>query len=76
MINFEWFLWILFLLFFAVIPIKPLFEIIFANDNTRKIIINLEEENNYERHSSQFYRLGDKKYDNILQLSNSAKLIN
>ncbi len=36
----------------------------------------VEEENDHEKHYSQLYRPGDKKYDYIVEQSNNAKPIN
>ena len=71
------FIWLLFLFMFAVLPIKSFFKHLYAilsdldQSNTRTT-----EEDYPERHYSQLYRPGDKKYNKIAKLSNKAKSIN
>jgi len=72
----EFFAWLLFTLFFSLIPLKSLF-------NTFLIIIGypkdttpvVEEEGELEHHYSQLYRPGDRKYQQIVELSAKAKPI-
>jgi hypothetical protein len=70
----EFLIWLLFMLGFAILPIKPLF-ISFREKWQGKITPCIDEERYGERHASQLYRPGDKKYNRIVQLSNNAKSI-
>lgn len=67
-------IWLLFMLGFAILPIKPLF-IAIRERLQGKITPCIDEEGYGERHDSQLYRPGDKKYNRIVQLSNNAKAI-
>ncbi len=75
----EFLIWLLFLLMFAILPIKSffihLYEVlnkISQFDTTPRT----KEEDYQERHYSQLYRPGDKKYDRIVELSDRAKSVN
>lgn len=71
--------WLLFMLIFAVLPIKSVFRAFlncFRKGKPREIVLCIDEEDYHQRHSSQLYRPGDKKYHKITQLSDNAKSIN
>jgi hypothetical protein len=70
----EFLIWLLFMLAFAILPIKPLFRAIWERLQG-KITPCIDEEAYSERHESQLYRPGDKKYNRIVELSNKAKAI-
>jgi len=78
MTDAEFFIWLFFMLSFVVLPIKPFFRYLFGlivgNQQDTDICVN--EEVNDERHYSQLYRPGDKKYQQIVRRSNHAKPIN
>ena len=70
--------WLLFTLIFAVLPIKSAFRAVlkcFGKGKPREIVLCIDEEDYHQRHSSQLYRPGDKKYKKIAQLSDNAKSI-
>jgi len=78
--DIEFILWLAFILIFALLPIKPLFRYLFKGQGGRKqhedTKLYVEEEGYHEKHYSQLYRPGDKKYDDIVEQSNNAKPIN
>jgi hypothetical protein len=70
-------IWLLFILTFIVLPIKPFFRYLFKTHNGRRDTTPcIDEEGYHEKHYSQLYRPGDKKYNRIVELSNNAKFIN
>ena len=60
---------------FAILPIKPIFRIIFKG-LSKETTLCVEEEKYGGKRYSQLYRPGDKKYNKIVRLSNNARLIN
>ncbi|HIE03083.1 MAG TPA: hypothetical protein EYP59_22840 [Thiotrichaceae bacterium] len=70
----EFLIWLLFMLGFAILPIKPLLRAIWERVQG-KITPCIDEEGYGEKHNSQLYRPGDKKYNRIVELSNNAKAI-
>jgi hypothetical protein len=79
MTDAEFAIWVLFMLSFVVLPIKPFFRYlfeIFTGNGQRDTSPCVEEEGDGERHYSQLYRPSDKKYNEIVKLSNNAKSIN
>ena len=79
MFDIEFTIWLLFLLGFVILPVKPVFRFClnrFCGNCTKKIMLRIDEENYGEKRDSQLYRPGDKKYDRIVKLSNSAKSLN
>ncbi|MDM8560331.1 hypothetical protein [Candidatus Parabeggiatoa sp. HSG14] len=78
MVNTEFIVWLLFLLFFAIFPIKPIFKDLlgFGKNEQQDTTPRLNEEDYGEKHYSQLYCPGDKKYKKIVKLSNNAKPIN
>ncbi|HHB92072.1 MAG TPA: hypothetical protein ENK59_02520 [Thioploca sp.] len=74
MIEIDFIIWLLFMFIFAILPIKPIFRIIFKVSKDTTICV--KEEKYGEERYSQLYRPGDKKYNKIAKLSNNAKLIN
>ena len=71
----DFIMWLLFMLIFAILPIKPIFKIIFKGFG-KDTAPCVEEEKYGEERYSQLYRPGDRKYNKIVKLSNNAKLIN
>jgi hypothetical protein len=76
MIDIDFFFWLLFMLAFAVLPIKQIVKYFFTVLGWKDTKLYVEEENYHEKHYSQLYRPGDKKYNSIVKLSNNAKSIN
>ncbi|NJO15885.1 MAG: hypothetical protein HC877_09080 [Thioploca sp.] len=79
MTDFEWVQWLLFMLFSAVLPIRSIIRYVLKGINEGKpqdTFPRLDEEDFYERHYSQLYRPGDRKYNKIIELSNKARSIN
>ncbi len=77
--NPEFLIWLLFLLMFAILPIKAFFKhlyYILSEIGHLGIMPRTKEEDYQERHYSQLYRPGDKKYKKIVELSDKAKSIN
>jgi len=68
--NTFWY-WLMFLLFFALLPIKPLFQLLLGNKRDTSPCV--QEENFHEWHYSQLYRPGDKKFEQIIRLESKAK---
>ncbi|MFK5969627.1 MAG: hypothetical protein QM487_05835 [Candidatus Marithrix sp.] len=75
MIEIDFIIWLLFMFIFAILPIKPIFRIIFKGFS-KGTTLCVEEEKYGEERYSQLYRPGDKKYNKIVKLSDNAKLIN
>lgn len=79
MTDFEWAQWLLFMLFSAVLPLKSIVRYLLtgmAKEKQPDTLPCLDEEGLHERHYSQLYRPGDRKYHKIVELSNKAKSIN
>ena len=78
MSDVELAIWLLFILTFIVLPIKPFFRYLFKllRNGRQDTTPCVDEEGYHERHYSQLYRPGDKKYNRIVELSNRAKSIN
>ncbi len=79
MTNFEWAQWLLFMLFSALLPIKSVIRYLLKGmgENRKPDTLPcLDEEDFHERHYSQLYRPGDRKYNKIVELANKAKSIN
>ena len=75
----EFFIWLLFLLMFAVLPIKAFFKHLYqllSGIGQFDTMPRTKEEDYQERHYSQLYRPGDKKYKKIVELSDKAKPVN
>jgi len=75
----EFLLWLLFLLMFAILPIKSFFKHlynVFSELGQIDTMPCTKEEDYQEKHYSQLYRPGDKKYNKIVELSNKAKSVN
>ncbi len=74
MMEMDFIIWLLFMLTFAILPIKPIFNIIFKRFR-KDTDLWVEEEKYGEKRYSQLYRPGDKKYNKIVRLSDNAKPI-
>jgi hypothetical protein len=72
----EFAVWFLFMLIFVIFPIKPFFKYLFKIFRGKDTTPCTDEENYHEKHYSQLYRPGDKKYKKIVKLSNNARSIN
>ena len=78
MTDAEFAIWLLFMLTFMVLPIKPVFIYLFkklSGNEQQDTTPCIEEERYNDRHYSQLYRPSDKKYQQIVELSNKAKSI-